>query len=579
VSALPLVPLLGTAVVGVLVVALGRWLAGARGWLARPGDGAGFRLVVCFAAGAVVFHLLLAALQAAGLAWSRASVSTGVALLLGAGVALGRGAFGRPAARTERARIPSDWGWGDGLALFALALFACFALAAWVATPDFVYHWGLKGERYFLSGGIDYADLGRVWNDVIHPDYPNLLPELYAASALAAGRFAEPAMMLWSCFFFALLLLGAREELRQAGCRRFVRQAALALVALATAAFALGGRMAGAADWLIALVLVAAAPLLGAAPSPASDRQLGALAALAAAAKVEGVPLAIFLIAAALLLPRAARRRPAEPAVTGSPRRFADFALPAGAWSPRRLARLALPAAVVALPWYFEVHRHHLFQEFNSGPFDLARAPRVAAALATTMGDPTWHGFTWALALLPLVWLDRRVRALASVAAAQLVFYFYVYFTVRIDAAALLLASFPRLMLHLIPAILVAAAVTAERAARADGGQSFGEPEGVFLALPAASEPPDDLPAPSARPAALPAASERPSRLPAPSEPPSRLPAVSAPADGDAPPVPAPAAAPLPAASLPPAPSPAADEPPSFDLPSPAPSAGGFLPA
>jgi hypothetical protein len=585
-----LAPLLGTVVVAGLLVALGRGLAGVGGRLARPGGllaGAGFRLVVRFAAGAVVFHLLLVVLQGVGLPWSRATLALGTALLLGAGAALsrrpGRGRS-EPRAETRTGQLPAGgaeprselrvgplppreanawvdrhslglppaagrgwdggWGWGDGLALLALAVFGCFALAAWAATPDFVYHWGLKGERFFLAGGIDYADLGRAWNEPVHPDYPNLLPELYAASALVAGRFSEPAMMLWSCGLFALLLLAVRTELGRAGCRRQVAQAALALIALAVAAFGLGDRMAGAADWLIALALAAAAVPLAADPSPEGDLQIGALAALAAAGKVEGLPLAAFLVGAALVLPVPPRRGVRA------------------AWAPRRLARLALPTLMVALPWLLEVRRHHLFQQFNSGPFEAARAPRLAEALLTALRDPGWHGFGWALLLVPLLWLDRRVRPLGGVIAAQLAFYLYVYFTVRIDAAALVLASFPRLMLHLIPATLLGAVVAAERAARAGRpapaaepaterslGQSLGEPAGVPFAAVAGLAPP------SLPPDVEPDGAGAPPGL-----------SLDSPPD----PAPDPAAALSPFSGLPAAPSP---EP--FDLP----SAGAFLPA
>jgi hypothetical protein len=88
----------------------------------------------------------------------------------------------------------------------------------------------------------------------------------------------------------------------------------------------------------------------------------------------------------------------------------------------------------------------------------------VLAAMAACM-DQGWSGFAYGLLLLPLLFLDRRLRALAAVVSLQLLFYLYVYLSVRIEAVTLVRSSFPRLVLHLLPAVLTAAVVALDRPA------------------------------------------------------------------------------------------------------------------
>jgi len=156
-----------------------------------------------------------------------------------------------------------------------------------------------------------------------------------------------------------------------------------------------------------------------------------------------------------------ARATPTEAGAAGvSARRRPWLALD---W--RAVAALVVPAAAVALPWLLEVRRYRLFPDFNSGPLRLARLPDVLAAAAAMLGAPAWHGFAYGLALLPLLALDRRLRAIAAVIALQLLFYLYVYLSVRLDPVKLLEASFQRLLLHLLPAVLTGAAIALERPA------------------------------------------------------------------------------------------------------------------
>jgi hypothetical protein len=466
-----------------VVVAL--TFAGSRfgGALAGPRDSALYRLVLYSLAGWVGMHLLLTALGLAGLPWSLPAVLA----VLAAAVGLAWRLVPAPADRT---RLPSDLGWGDGLALASLALFTAAALSRWIATPDFIYHWGLKGHRFYLAGGVDYRYLSAGWNWVVHPDYPNLLPGLFALTALAAGRFDETAMMLWSAVAFALLLAALREALRRAGTSRFAAQAALAGLGLALAAYGIGGLSAGGADWLIALALAAALPPLLSPAGPRGAAQVGLAAAFAASSKVEGLPLAVSLVTIyAARLFRSPHSTldplPALPETAGSQPGGAGGKGDAGRrppqpwWRRRRIDRraalaLTLPLAAVTLPWLAAVWRYHLFGAYNSGPLEPHRLPRVIAALAAILHG-SWYGLAYGLLLLPLLALDKRLRPLSAVVFLQLLFYLYVYLSVRVDPVALIVTSFSRLILHVLPAVLTGAIIAIDGI---DGGDGRGGSDG-----------------------------------------------------------------------------------------------------
>jgi hypothetical protein len=414
-------------------------LVGSRfaGALAGPRDGALHRLVLSLLAGTFALHLLVTALDFAGIPWTRWT------LLLPLAAAFALAHRFAPRERTLRPLLPSDLGWGDALAAFGIAVFGLIAATLWVTTPDFVFHWGLKGARYFLARGVDYDYLARGWNWPIHPDYPNLLPELEAASALLAGRFEPAPMMLWSGVFLAAIVASAREALRQSGVERFALQAGTALVALVCASFGIGYLMAGAADWLPALAFVAALPALLRPPDREGDLQVGLAAAFAAASKIEGMPLALFL-AAVQYARRIVPHRRIE--------RAAGLDLPAA-------LRLALPTAAVAIPWAARTLQWGLFQEFNSGPFRPERAGEVLRAALETLAIPEWHGFGFAAFLAPALLFARRLRPVAAVACLQLLFDFYVYFTALGDADAFVASNFARLLLQVVPALLVAGVI------------------------------------------------------------------------------------------------------------------------
>lgn len=425
-----------------------------------------WRWAVAAAAGLAALHLAMLLLDLAGVPWGRPALGAS----LGAVAAGGWGwatlrrrrrapAGERTASAAEHPPAARRPGWGDALALAALGTYTALAWRLNAATPDFVYHWGIKGHRYALARGVDWGFLADPLRLTDHPDYPNLVPDLYAATALLAGRFDERAMMLWSAVLFGLMLLAARAAWRRTGTGGFAAQAGTAAVGLAVGMFALGYLMAGGADWTVALAALLAAPALLAPAGrggPFDDWAVGVAAAVAAAGKIEGVALAAVLVA--VHLEGVSRRDPADAAGAARGR--------LGRWWPGRrppptaaVLRCALPPLAVALPWLVCNLELGLFQGANAGGFEPSRAATIAAALADTLGTPEWHGLAWLALGVPLLAVPRRTRRLGVVLTLQLAVYLAVYFSARADPRLYVLMSFPRLLFHLLPATLVGGAV------------------------------------------------------------------------------------------------------------------------
>jgi hypothetical protein len=376
--------------------------------------------------GLVALHLLLVLLQAAGLAWSPLTV-----VLPMVGVALAR-------RRLPRGSWPPSTalGWGDATALLALFPLAVLALLGRIAAPDFVYHWGLKARKFLAAGGVDWSFLGEPWNAYAHPDYPHLLPELMAVTASVEGQLREGSMLLWSVVLYGLVLLAARRLATRCVESPSVRQITLAVLALSLLGFVVSWQMTGNADVLMSLAVLAGSLCLLETPTRETDYRAGVVAAFAAAGKIEGVPLAgIFLV----------------------------LYLSGRLWCGRdwrSLGRcLALPALVIGT-WTVQCLRHELFQGTNAGPLLLERLPTVARSVLFIAAHDGWHGVSLlSLGLIPiLLFAAARHRTVVLMCTLQLGFYLTVYLTAPVDTEFLIITSFPRLMMHLIPTLLVVAA-------------------------------------------------------------------------------------------------------------------------
>lgn len=390
-------------------------------------------LALDLAAGLVVLHLLLLVTSLAGIPWRWLTPALAACLLA---LAWPRGVPVGPARRRSRIGV------GDLVAAGAVGFFATLTAGSWLTTPDYIYHWGAKARHFALADGIDWYYLAASHNWRIHPDYPNLWPEIVAISARLLGSSDSPVLLLWSPLLVGVLLLTARRTLDQVAHR--ASQPAMAALALALVGFAVGHEMAGAADWLIALAGALAVPALLAPRDLEGDARIAVAAALAASSKIEGVPFAVCLVAAHLV-----------------GRGEGRFRLPS--W--QSLVRIGLPIAAVLVPWLVQAWRLHLFRPTNAGGFDAARGAAIWPAVFQVARLPAWQGLPFALALLPLGLFAARHRRLAVALLAQLTFYLWVYYTGPVDTRFYVLSSLPRLLLHLIPAAAIGLA-TALPAAR-----------------------------------------------------------------------------------------------------------------
>jgi hypothetical protein len=123
---------------------------------------------------------------------------------------------------------------------------------------------------------------------------------------------------------------------------------------------------------------------------------------------------------------------------------------------------LGLPTALVSIPWAvrtFGVFGPGLYQKYNAGAVDPGRAGVIVRTLAKATFGENWHGLPLVLLALPLLLLLRRTRPMAAVASLQLLFYLWIFFSADVGTEFQVISAFPRLAMHLMPAVIVAGVV------------------------------------------------------------------------------------------------------------------------
>ncbi len=304
---------------------------------------------------------------------------------------------------------------------------------------DYLGIWGLKARAIHFSGELDAVFRVDPEGEFSHPAYPPLWPLLLSGAASLFGRYDELLLSLLRPILLAFAAALTFARTHGATPWRLVAAAALTLLPYFQSA-----AYAGYAETLL-LVLVLGALLLleRAAPGRRASIGAGALLALAALTKQEGI-VAIVVVAVGLLF---ARRRGAA----------------------LRVAVLGLGLGV--LPWslYRAAHSVRALSVHGASAFDPEKPLHALSALATEAG---WPGLYWsagAIVLLALSPVMRRERGLllAGVAAYSALLLATFAFA-RVDVAWYVTWSWDRLALLPVAALLPALAEAAAEPFRED---------------------------------------------------------------------------------------------------------------
>jgi hypothetical protein len=404
------------------------------------------RALLAGAAGAALTSFTMTAFALCGVPWSVPGV-LGTAILLGFLLrpALRAGGGDLPVSLTPgpRNRIAAAAGFVAAIAVVA-ALLATAAGAA--SSPDLVFFWGPKAQRFALARTVDAVYLADPALRYMHAYYPPLVTNLYALASMAAGRMAWTAATLLFPALLAALGIGLPGILRTlAGARPAAAASASALAIAALAYVGMEADVGGNAEMpLLVFETLAIAVLLSPLSlAPAGQLLSGILLAGAVTAKVEGLPFALTAIA---VFPWA-RRREIRPASA--------------------LLRLAGPPAVSLLAWFAFGEKTHLFRGYSGeGPL-LALHPEHLGAVARAMASAlaaTGHALPWLVPFACLLAVAGRLgrdAALPLVTAAGLAaFLLFTYLDRPGDPSQWIAWSAPRVFSPL-PMLFALAALTA----------------------------------------------------------------------------------------------------------------------
>lgn len=397
---------------------------------------------VALAAGLAILHVLLSVLDLVNVAWTLGAVALSLVVTIAVLAAITYG-WRRNADQSEspvEEGLSIPWGWGD-LTLLALVGWMAFLSHTGVATtPDFVYQWGVKAHRFFLTQGVDWGFLANPLGHAPSPDYPNLVPNLFALTSLLLGEFSAGAAALWTPAMMLIAWGAIRGICRKATLSKGTCQALIASTAFLIGMFTTGYRLAGGADLHVAVAaLLVLRPLLRW-RGPRDDFAVGAAAALAVGSKQEGLPFALVLLTVFTLVHW---RRLVS---VGATDRMLFF-----------LRVIAAPLAVV-IPWLVQVLRYNLLGATHpGGAMRWSELSTVLGAVGASIQVDEWHGLGWLILLIPLLLITPRTRAAGLVLSLQAVAYLIVYLRHPGELVeAYVLINAPRLVFHLVPAALCA---------------------------------------------------------------------------------------------------------------------------
>jgi hypothetical protein len=329
------------------------------------------RIGIAFAGGMLIAAVLMFATSLLHVPWSRP-------LLIG--IVLPAVIIGVVFAMRCGAPAPSPAGAaGSGGATWFLAVIALTAYAALAGREtcgDLLFFWGPKAIHFAIAGAIDLDFLLYPFHFLMHPDYPPLLPLVYAWGATFAGKsfswFGALALTPLTLLASALAFRGiAARAIGQRNANLFT----FLFVSVISFGFAIAD-IAGAGEPPLLLFEAIAVAALTFAPE---DRGAMILASIMTAGavftKVEGMPFAIVLVVAYAL----ARRR----------------ILPALA--------MAIPPAALLGAWLLFANHYNMLDAYaNRNALHLEMLPRVLRDVAHEARYNAMF-LPWIAALAPLL--------------------------------------------------------------------------------------------------------------------------------------------------------------------------------
>lgn len=382
----------------------------------------GRALAVAGAAGALALSVAMWLLSLAGIPWTRPLLLAIAVALAGAGWYAARGVLEWP-----RRWRPS---WTTAAVGLFVAVSAYGVATVRSSSGDLQYFWGPKAIRFAAAQKVDAHFLGDPNYFRLHPDYPPLIPLIYAWSILVAGRFAWMAVLM-----ITPVLLAASVAVIHGGSRWIAVLSAATLAHTFAVSYAAGG-----ADVPLVFFEVLT---LGALTFPRDSRSSTAIAAIGIAgavfSKVEGTTFAIAVIIALIV----ARR------------------------DSRSVVSMIAPAAVLLGSWLLFAGHFGLIDGYA-----MAGRPMVAENIGRVLAAVVWaasYEIYWLPWIAPLVIIaagDYR-RAFLPLTVSVLTLAAIVYFYTHADDPAFWIASSAqRVLLTPLVALLVAAA-----AASGEGGR------------------------------------------------------------------------------------------------------------
>jgi hypothetical protein len=383
----------------------------------------GARLAIAFASGCVVLSVVMFAFTLTHVPFTRASLLIALVVFLAV------------APLTRRFAPPSPRGAGRGaFGIAAILLLTAYGLfTARETCGDLIYFWGPKGQRFYLAEKIDVAFLAFPHFKLMHPDYPPLLPLVYAFASSVAHGFS------WWGALAAMLLLLLATALAFRGLAREALgdERAAAYATLLTAVLAYGyarSMVAGAAEPMLLLFETIAVAAL----TFRDDGEVIAAIALAGAAwtKIEGAAFVAIVVVAYLLT----RRRVA------------------------RAMAMALPSVILVGAWLLLAMKHKFIDQYArvEEPLHLESFGTIAKVMSVQASYGAFY-LPWLAGAVPFAFARNWRRAalpllvFAGIVASALYFYLH-----GIAPVWWIRASADRVLLSALMALLVAAAAASE---------------------------------------------------------------------------------------------------------------------